>query len=53
MDHLGYVLHVHFIQRKQIYFFRAACMMEKKYIFEVQWTTKIEQDYHWGIVTSQ
>ena len=43
MDHLGYVLHVHFIQRKQIYFFRAARMMEKKnIIFEVQWTTEIE-----------
>ena len=33
MDHLGYVLHLHFIQRKQIYFFRAACMMERtKYL---------------------
>ena len=31
MDHLGYVLHVHFIQRKQIYFIRAACMMERTY----------------------
>ena len=31
MDHLGYVLRVHFIQRKQNYFFRAACMMERTY----------------------
>ena len=31
MDHLGYVLHVHFIQRKQLYFIRAACMMERTY----------------------
>ena len=42
MDHLSYVLHVHFIQRKQDHFFRAACMMEKHIIFEVQWTTEIE-----------
>ena len=31
MDDLGYVLHVHFIQRKQNYFFCAAYVMERTY----------------------